>query len=80
MIKLFAVIFLLTNGVMGQSPEDILTYNVRTFDTVEACQAFIVAEQFRETDAGLKLVVANVYGPDARIVYECSEKVAYEIK
>jgi hypothetical protein len=71
MIKLYAMIFLLVNGVMGTEPEDTLTYNKRTFDTVEACEQYIKSEEFQPAKDGLSVVVANAYGPDARVVFEC---------
>jgi len=60
MFKLVAVIFAVVNGVPSSEPSRVIPYDLKTFDTMEACMAFPKTEEgMALRDAVNKYVMAQ---------------------
>ncbi len=70
-VSMFADVYATTDG-----KEDLLgsaRYTKRTFESMDACDAFRVTQDALDSAERLRLQILEVYGLDARIVLRCSD-------
>jgi hypothetical protein len=62
MFKIVAVIFAVVNGVPSEQPSKVVSYDLKTFETMEECMAFPKTEEGIALSAGVNRYVMSQGG------------------